>query len=846
MTRANRTGAGLGWIVAVVASIGVHAQVPEIPPWRERPTEQKPKEERNQEFVQRFGFYRDQIDETSDGDLVEGVLAGGFVLRPDASIEVRGERGLIRYDRVDRKLWTDRVQDRKGLPTRGFASPPSRRAVDAEVLRARMNRFLSSMQRQPAAPVSNPSIDLELVRTFYLEGGVTFIHDDREVLRADRVWFSVVDDRAVFENVEMRLYRIDANERERVVVVRADRLVRQGERFSGRDISITTCDAGEPHFEIVSGEAEIIERPGEFEIRTRDNWIAFSGTSILPLPSATHYTGSPANYYVKGGHIGYSSEDGAELGIDFGAPMNEVGGAVHEFLTGRRADEFRGDWRLSAEWLQRRGFPLEAELNYRVEELYFGRTRYFFLNDHGDDRREIQGYIDGNAIDATTRTLVDTENRLYLNTHTTLDVTAFRASDPAVYSEFYSGPYLTSELPESTLHFRHARSNYSLQALGRWNLSDFSYAPNRYLAPRFVEIEPNVSFDLIAEEIAELPGDAPLLLTSSSSVGTFRSDYDPRFATPLQDRTTRVNQELELAVPFRLGDFGVRVFSGGSFTHFSDTVVGGADDRSSFVSGISAGTRLERTWRWTEGQTQHALRHVVSPTVEFSHQFKVDGEPADYWQFDSIDALDEGANVRVGVLQRFQRREQTKDAEEPSDIEEVLWIDLAQNFSPIAGRDNGGHRLGLGEFEVIYRPKATWIPVDDFAITTEGEHDWDRSELRTFNTYSTFGAIGMHWYAGYRSDRTERGVFQYGAGLPIRSRWSLSWGSQYDFARREVLNYSGVLVRRDHDWEILLALNYDNIVNETSFTVTFEPDFGGLFRRRHYDDLYGGFRTATY
>ena len=73
----------------------------------------------------------------------------------------------------------------------------------------------------------------------------------------------------------------------RVFTVRGAKLVRQGSRTTGRDVSLTACTAGEPHFEVKLGAAEVIERENDFEIHTYDGKLAFYGSSLVPLPNTT-------------------------------------------------------------------------------------------------------------------------------------------------------------------------------------------------------------------------------------------------------------------------------------------------------------------------------------------------------------------------------------------------------------------------------------------------------------------------------------------------------------------------------------------------------------------------------
>src|SRR6185436_3803928 len=102
-----------------------------------------------------------------------------------------------------------------------------------------------------------------------------------EVARCDRLWISPLDDRMVLEGAELRYLAVDELGHQQTVTVRGPRLVREGRRYTGRDLSITTCSAGEPHVDLLAGEAEILERDDQFEILARGNWLRFSTTRVL-------------------------------------------------------------------------------------------------------------------------------------------------------------------------------------------------------------------------------------------------------------------------------------------------------------------------------------------------------------------------------------------------------------------------------------------------------------------------------------------------------------------------------------------------------------------------------------
>jgi hypothetical protein len=794
-------------------------------------------------------------DSKANGDEVEVVLSHG-VWYEFGGRRIRAESVVIRLDRDEFRRLSE--TDREGLPRRGTFLPGARRTLSADLLAQRLAFFLKSMG-SPRPGTAAHRDHMLLFRSVYMEGNVVIVDAGVEVLTAKSLLFSIPDNRVVLKGVVMRLTSKSQGGADRVLVLRAPKLVKQGTRTAGRGVSLTACNAGKPHFEVLSSEIEIIERGDEFEIFSRGNNLAFSGRRTVPLPNAHFFTTEQSNTPIKGARVRYSSNFGTEVGVDLGAGWNDTGGAIHHLLTGRPASEFRGEWLLGLGYVEKRGTLLEGELTYGVEGLYRGRTRGFFMgNDRGPNRSFIQLRNDGTVIDDSERGLIISENRVHLGENWRLDVTAFSASDEAVYPEYFLNEFQEAETPESSLHLRHAAANRLFTLTGRTNLATSSYADDRSLAPSFTNEAPLATYDVFSQPLTRL-GETDIVLTSSTSAGVLEHEFDPRFRTPMpanmSDRTFRFDQDLELAAPFHLGPFAVRPRASGRFTYYDNTVRRAEDERWALDAGVSVTTRLARSFRSTDsdGKAQ-TIRHSIYPSVSIGHMYRVDGRPTDYYQFDQVDSLNENGTIRVGLLNRFQKttgtsaRPRYRDPFDPrerfradasdepvpaSKTREFLFVDLAQNFFPIAGRDNGGETLGLTEYELIWRPHPEWIPVANLAFLAEGEHDWRNDRLRTFNAMTRFGEVlGCHWRAGYRTDYLVDGAVTYGVSRNLFGRWILQGDGAFDLQSDDQLYYAASLIRRDHDWVITMGLTFNIIQNDTTFRIDFEPLFGGLTRRR--------------
>src|SRR5690606_19373640 len=98
----------------------------------------------------------------------------------------------------------------------------------------------------------------------------------------------------------------------------------------------------------------------------------------------------------------------------------------------------------------------------------------------------------------------------------------------------------------------------------------------------------------------------------------------------------------------------IRPYSSARLTYYDETVSGTERERWAFDAGISATTRLARTFASTDEQgTVTTVRHSMYPQIAFGHLYQVDGDITEYHQFDAIDSLNEHGVIRVGLLNRF-------------------------------------------------------------------------------------------------------------------------------------------------------------------------------------------------
>lgn len=837
-------------LVSATAAV-VRTQEPVVTP--DAPTQ----EPETKQWTGRVTHRIDGAERTQEvDDYFETHVQGGFrITMAELGLVIRGENLLILNDgEVMREALSGRRSS--GLPTRGIESPAPRRRLSPQAVRQRLQRALSAIGRTEPLPDNSLSDDaIRLFRYLYCEGGVTVIKGGVEVMRCDRMWISPIDDRIVIENAELR-YVTPPN----TFVIRGPRLVKHGGRWVGHDLLLTSCTADKPHTALAVKEAEIIERPGEFEVISRGQTLQISGVTVLPLPNARFFTGSQSEFPIKSVSAGYSNRLGAQLGVTFGLPWNTTGGVLHNWLTGRPADEFRGEWEFGVNWIEARGYPLEGALTYSATGLYEGRSDFYYLDDSGVNLRDINRNIDGTLITAESRSVIRSVNRFHLaerdhNQSTHVDVVAFTATDPAAYPEFFVGDFRKAEVPETSTYLHHADGNHLLTVGTRFNLSDFSYRDDRYLATRFVEELPVLTYQWLAQPIAETPWKTPIVLDIESQAAQRRSDFDDRAGVRFSDRSLRVDQLVEVSAPFHLGAFNIRPFASGRGTFYDETLAGGSEERIALEGGFQIGSRLSRTWQWLdEDGDRDALRHVIAPRLTYRNRYHVDDQPGLLYQYDefqfgtfgpmrqsrlgydSIDRLSERELVRLEVrnlFQKMEKRGKKSDENAASQPRDFVFLDLAQDFLPNSSRDNRGEDLGLFYYDMLLRPDVEWMPFERFAFAVYGDIDWARG-MQTFDTELQFGKVlGIDWTVEYREDRTVEGAIGLAGRAKIYDRWVVFGSAQRDLEQDEWLSYVGGLRRNDHDWSISLTAIYNPFINETTFRIDFTPRFGGRKSRRN-------------
>lgn len=772
------------------------------------------------------------VEKAGDPDLKYHVHAGKVEYK-SGDIRVRADRIVIVDDRDEEGRAVEALAKSSAIPRRDVSAPVSQSAYVARRMRERFHARFGELSRMDLPPGRERFAPL--TRALLAEGNVVFEVAGVRSVRCERLWLSLLSDRALMEGVTIRLpVQSPLSPTSIGLVLRAPKVVQQGAVLVARDASLTSCDAGEPHYDLGSERLVVTQRGKVLEVFGQGNRLRVGALPELPLPDYRWFSDQENWIPLKGLSMGVSDDRG-EFGIaEFGGRWNDIGQKIVDFFGAKSPERFRGDWRLRAGWTRRRGLPFDGRLQYRLPDAFEGWTEGFWTRDHAQDRRSVQRRLDGSTITTRHRAFVRSRNRFELREGARLDIEGFWGGDAAAYAEFRDVQLKEFEQPETSIEYRDREANRLLTATGRFNLVDFVYDDTAQLTDKFRSERPYLRASLFSQSLGEIIDDVPIVVDAFVGAGSLRNRFSDRSSQRRRERAFRADLELEVSAPMTAGAFAIRPWIQARETLYTEREgTRSASTRTSLAAGISVDTTFTRNFDvYSESLGLRGLTHELRPAVQVFHRFDVDRDVGDYFQFDEVDALDEEAALDLILFQRLITRRKNRAGE--SYAHTLAWLDLTQRMYPLAGRDNAGERLGIFAWELIVTPGFAWMPLPNLRLLFEGERDWGTSETKTRNVgFATSVDSGLTLAAEWRSGSDGDGTGAVTVQMPAFRRWSLLGSVIWNFERESIDSTTLQIVRHDHDWDWEFRFVKNELTDNSTLTLRFRPTLGGLVRRRN-------------
>lgn len=691
-------------------------------------------------------------------------------------------------------------------------------------------------QEGPKDPAEASSID-----EIYLEGGV-HIQRARQELRADRLFMDLLRDKAMI--IELRTKSTQAKMKESFYLsAKEARQIAEG-KFEARDVSVTTCSYGVPHYHL-SIERAILTgkdprpREGPLDFFRYADWSAelediypeLMGAPLFFLPALVL---SPVVKELPLRRLqgGRSTRFGEFVYSEWGTRL-------------KRTDEkgktrVWGDLSLEVDWRRTRGWGFGPKFEYSVEGTR-GYIAGYYLHDLGRDP-DLGFNSKFGPLEEDDRGKVRVYHRTDLDDHWRIELKAYYLSDRDLLEEFFESEFREEEEPETSIFLRYVNGPFGGFLEERYRLNDFQ-TQNEYL-PRL---------NLSAFEVPILRGRwNDLVVTERIEAGHIRRRFDDETGVDTE-QVWRVDSYTEIAFPFDLRYFQIFPFAVERLTYYHDDLQGDARLRSLSAAGVGASTQAHGTfqgvgWEWIG---LRGLRHVMELEARWCSTLGTSVPPSDLYPFDAVDQLTQLEEV---VL-KFRHRFKTKDASgQPF---EFLNFGVAVEYYPDPDRDTTFANATSYQlpFDYIFvdpditgafasrrwsnvHYDASFTPRNFLSASGVGEYNPEtgREDYRSVGVTVT-PLSGLRVTVGQTFVRNVTNAVTGSVYASLTPKWGVRLEASYDYHVDQFISQEFVVSRDFHDFMLEVVGEHNFSTRDRRIYVSFVPKFFGE-RGLHRSHIY--------
>jgi lipopolysaccharide export system protein LptA len=696
----------------------------------------------------------------------------------------------------------------------------------------------------PAAAADGKAPKKSLAAEAYFEGHVRVVQAHRTI-QCSQMYYDFQSERALAINTKIATFSKVRN----VPVYYYAKEVRQLAKglFVGNDAWMTTCDFGEPHYDVHARKLTIEDLTPEAETRPAPGGAApgtvltAGGTASAASATVTGSTeeqpgGAPAPVYHR---LRFVGEDvGAEVRqfpLTYWPRMagdyTEADTALRSIRIENRSSLGTGfvtQWHLlkllgiedktpglnmylDLDAWSKRGPATGIEGKYKEQD-YYGDFQTYFINDHGKDKvdRENVAPPDPNRGRATWH------HRQYLPDNWELTMEFSYISDRNFMHQFFRKEDETGKQQESLVYLKKQEHEQALTFMTSARIENF-YTRTEYY--------PQVEYHVIGHSF----WDDHLTYFQYSEVSEARYRPDEALYQQASPATLLADTIHEVDLPLKLGVVNVVPFVETRLTYFENSLDGGSKDRFAAREGVRASTQAWKVYNDVDSDLWdvHGLKHVnIFNVSAYAHQVSVPSR--DLYPFaptedgvQTVNGVDSTGVTEVGWRQRFDTKRGPPDKQE---IVDWITTDLEATF--YSNRQFPGIAPEQGpEFDKLDF-RARWRATDATTLWTEAMSNLDNGgSLAKFD----IGALitqtpRLSYTVGLRYIPSASSMITFlGFDYQINDKWRVTVLEQYDIQQGQNNRTDLVFTRRMHRWLMRIKLSKDNAGGESFGGVEFQP-----------------------
>jgi LPS-assembly protein len=577
--------------------------------------------------------------------------------------------------------------------------------------------------------------------------------------------------------------------------IQADTSERDAENtFTFHNATITTCtNAAHKHYLVTAKRVKIV--PGQSMKAYGSVW-RLGGIPVLYLPYWYRNLREDAGFRIYAGH---SSRMGTYV-------LTSYRYRISPMVKAETHLDYRSE----------RGIGVGQDFKWRdpVASAWNGDLRLYYLD---DDKP-----VDDDE-DAATE---DVDNQRYRvrfeheQTFSYRDYALFKAhylSDTDILEDFFDDEYREESIPDNYAVYTHRGdyNTFTVQARGR--LNDFYNGLNRL---------PEVSYDFMRQPIgtslfyyegqtagaylervfAEGSADDDYssvrfdtkntLYRPAKALGfltlTPRVGYRGTYYSDTRETVTFTQTSTTITTNFVADESGVTnavVTTLSEVNSFDREQDAGSDYRNRVEVGLETSFKAFKAWDTPYGER----RHIAEPYANYTLVPEPNVTPANLYQFDAVDTLDEEHFILFGMRNKYQKK---RTDGTPFDI---LDVDVYTRY--LIEREEDQDAIDRLYLDAELRP-ADWIEID-----SDAEYDVTDSEIDIFNVRGVMYFEDL-WAAEleyrFRNDKPEPGsdapdntssLLRHELTLYANQKWTLGAYGRYEFEDARLEEQGGYLQR---------------------------------------------------
>jgi len=437
--------------------------------------------------------------------------------------------------------------------------------------------------------------------------------------------------------------------------------------------------------------------------------------------------------------------------------------------------------RLHLDYREKKDFAWGVTHKYKISDLGEGLLKTYYMHERSIQSKHL--WDEDRRTKEKERFKIQWYHKKEIDDQTTALLEYHKFKDDTFMKDYFFREYEKDEEPETYFLLTHniPIGTFSFQTEKR---------VNRFYSAS-IERLPELALDTTEQEVFN----TPLYFSNETSFSNLRKRY-PNSSN--HEDANRLDAYNKLSLPKKIAFINIDPFVGVRQTYFSEDALHNSDIvRGIFYTGIDLSTKFFRIFDVKGdflGIEINKLRHVITPTIEYSYIHDPSIPPSNLLSFDEIDSIDRENKVTLSLENKLQ----TKRKDVSRDL--VRFI-LSTDY--LFKKDPEGSRFVSITSDLEITP-AAWLRIE-----SDTTFDTRLKRFTTVNADFSIRSEDDKWSFGFgeRYERKLNRQLEMQLGYRINPKWKFSIYERFYPTFSQLKEQEYVITRDLHCWVFTISYN---------------------------------------